>query len=123
MNEVVAFTKDVVRQIPAADLILLAGLVTTGVHGLIKRYKELGKVANIITSFILPVAGSVLPVLVAQNSVLSTYPKVYAVAQMMYYAYNGLKTGVTWLQLGQQTAAQSNMTTQSSPVLPEETQF
>lgn len=100
MDQFVATAQQVLAQIPAAELVLFTGVLTAGVHGLIKKHKELSKAVNIFISLILPLVGAVLGALMASASVLAAYPKIYATAQISYYIYNGVKATVDWLQLG-----------------------
>jgi hypothetical protein len=116
MNEVANFVQQVAKQLSPADLVVIAGVVTTAVHGLLKRYKELSKVVNIAVSFVLPVIGAILATLVDSGSILAHYPQVYAVAQGTYYVSNALKTVTDWLKLGREVSQASAIVPEPEPI-------
>lgn len=114
MKEVVHFVQEVVNQLDTNQLVLIAGIATTVVHNLLKRYKDLSKAVNIVVSFVLPIGGAILATLVGDGSLLVRYPEVFAVAQGSYRVWQIILTTATWLKLGKEAAGSTSVAPEAS---------
>lgn len=104
--EVIHYLTGVVNSLSSADLLIIAGLLATGLQGLAKKYRQLGDLENWLLSFALPFLTALLPYLHVPKIEWGVYGGlVYFVSQVVYFTVTQLKA-----------SAVKQATTQTIPV-------
>lgn len=117
MHDLVHQVKEFVTHLDPMTVLVLTGLITSAVHGLINRFKQLETPVNRFVSFVLPVAGAILSTLVEPTSGLIAYPVIFTSAQAAYRVYKNVVLVVTWLKLGKSVSKPQPVTTAPAATL------
>lgn len=88
---IIDFIKNVVHNLSAADLTVLAGLLATGAHYIVTKYQSVAKIVNWLLALIFPFVTTLALLVIHSGSELKLYPWAVVVAQTVYQVVEWIK--------------------------------